>query len=859
MKANKPPRWASWLLARCRIRGDRDILLGDFEEEFHYLQQEWGTSYARRWYISQVLVSLPGFIDQMLRWSGAMLTNYLKVAVRAFRKQPVYSLINVVGLAIGLACCLLIFLFVQDELTFDRFHANADRIYRLEPIQEVNHARSSFTDAPTGPALVEAYPKVEAATRTFRVEALVSFEDQQFFGEKVAYVDSSFLSMFSFPLIQGTIQTALAVPNSIVLTASMAEKYFGEEDPMGQVVRIDNEADYTVTGVVEDVPHNSHYTFDALASFDTLYPKYPWLKSFGSVAVRTYLLLAPGVNHLELEPKFESFLEEHDTFSAALHLRPLTNIHLHSTVWEIDPQGDIQSVYLFSAIALFILLLACINYMNLSTARSAKRMNEVGMRKVLGADRLQLIFQFLGESIIMAVGALGLALLFVLIALPVMNDYLGRTLTILPLVTGNGLLLISSFCLAVGMLAGTYPAIALARFNPIRVLKKTASIAQGKSRLRQALVISQFVVSIVLLTATFVVGAQLQYMQKENLGFDQERVINIFVRDANLLAHMDVLKQELKADAQVVNVTVSSTGVDEFTSSGPITREADEDFSEQELTGYIFADEDYIDTFGMEVVAGRNFERERTATSSHDIIVNEALVRKLGWTSPEEAIGQRVRSYMSKELGTIIGVVKDFHVRSLRSSVPSVVLANARKQDDSIVSVRMGPGDISAALSRFEAVWNRIIPDWPFDMVFLDESLQQRYVQDRQQGQLFSVFSVLAIFIACLGLFGLAAFMAQQRTKEIGVRKVVGATVPQIILLLSKEFTSLVGIAFVVAVPGAYLLMDRWLNEFAFRIDLSWYLFALAGVLALGVAWLTVSFQSIRAARSNPVEMLRYE
>lgn len=854
-----PPRLAAWLLERFRIRGDSDILLGDFEEEYHILCNRYGVAYARRWYWVQVAASLPGLLDQWLRWSAIMLTNYLKIALRTLRKQPGYTVINLFGLALGLACCIIIYLYVADEFSYDRFHTNAEHIYRLERTQP-NGGRSAFTDGPSGPTLATNYPEIEAAVRFSPREMLARVGDRQFYGEDVLFTDSTFFSVFSFTLLQGNPQTALTAPNSIVITASFAQKYFGERDPMGALVLLDNEDELVVTGVVEDVPSNSHFDFDALTTMQLAQQKYPYMKRWGSISLQTYVLLVPQADPAAVEAKFETFLTQYQTFADALHLRPLLDIHLYSNVFERYPQGDIEALYLFGVIAFFILLLACINYMNLATARSAQRMKEVGMRKVLGADRKQLALQFLGESVVMTLLAMGLTLLIVQSVLPLFNTFLDRSLSLVPFFQAQGLLLLLAFSLFVGVAAGLYPALYLAHFQPVKVLKGSTNPGSGGSLFRQGLVVVQFVVSIALLAATLIVSAQLDYVQSRNLGFEEEHVVAIQLRDQKLLERAEGLRQTLLNDAQVVAASISNSGIEIPQSSAPVAApEFGELTDASPITEFVFSDKAFPETLGLTVLAGEGFDEAKTSQTDTHVILNEAAVKRYGWATPEDAIGKTLESRITNDPFTVIGVVNDFHTRSLRRQVTPMMLFNVWLQRDGVLLVRLQPGDARPALARFEALWNDRIPEWPFEYNFLDETVASRYAGEHQTRQLFTLFASLAILIACLGLFSLAAYTATRRTKEIGIRKVMGATVNQIVLLLSKEFTRLVLVAFVIATPIAALLMDRWLDDFAFRIDLPWYIFALAGFMALAIAWLTVSYQSIKAALGNPVRALRHE
>jgi len=804
-----------------------------------------------------------------------MLTNYLKIALRNLRKHKGYTFINITGLAVGLACCLLIVLFVRDELSYDRYHDNADRIYRitLDALLGEQEIHGPISPAPMAQALVNDFPEVVQATRlfTFRDKTLVRYEDNRFVEERFFFGDSTFFEVFTFPFLQGDPETALVEPNTVVLTESTARKYFGQQNPIGQTLRVNERTDYEVTGVMADVPTNSHFHFDFLGSLGTLdNSRNPmWVSN----NFRTYFLLADGHSPEALQAKFPAMVKNYagpqveqflgitiDQFFAsggrfAFQIQALTDVHLHSQLdFEIEPNGDITYVYAFSVVAFLILLIACINFMNLATARSANRAKEVGVRKVLGSNRRQLTLQFLMESMLLSVIALGVALVLAAVLLPVFNSLSGKALQI-DYLDGFMLSGVIGLAVLVGLLAGSYPAFFLASFSIVNVLKGRGLVGMKSSGLRSGLVVFQFVISIALMIGTAMVYRQVDFIQNKRLGFDKEHVI-VLERFNALGPQQQAFKQQIQQHPNVVAVAAANTlpgrsfGDTSFIPEGA----PPEEILSLRL---LYTDFDLLETLNLELVDGRFFSRD-FATDSAAVVLNEAAVKELGWT---EAVGKRLVSPSfngeETEFITVVGVVKDFHFQSLREAIRPLGLFIGRNLN--YLAVRIQPGDISGTLAAFETQWKTFAPGQPFTYSFLDRDVDALYQADQRTGSLFGTFALLAIMIACLGLFGLAAFTAEQRTKEIGVRKVLGASVGGIVLLLSKEFTKLVALAFVVAAPLAYFATNRWLQDFAFQADFSWWIFVLAGLAALTIAWLTVSYQSIRAALTNPVEALRYE
>ena len=806
-----------------------------------------------------------------------MLKNYVKIALRNLLKSKGYTFINVAGLAVGLACCLLILLFVRDELSYDRHHEKADQIYRitLEALLGEQEINGPIAPAPMAQALVNDYPEVVQATRlfTFSGETFVRYEDKRFVEERFFFGDSTVFEVFTFPLLRGDPETALVEPNTVVLTESTARKYFGAEDPVGQTIRIDEENDYEVTGVMADVPENSHFHFDFLGSLGTLdRSRSPvWVSN----NFRTYFILAEGQSAEALEAKFPAMVEKYagpqveeilgitiEQFFASggrfeFHLQALTDIHLHSQLnYEIEPNGDITYVYAFSIIAFLMLLIACINFMNLATARSAGRAKEVGVRKVLGSNRRQLTLQFLMESMLLSVIALGVALVLAVVLLPVFNTLSGKALQIN---YGDGAVLAGLVGLAVlvGLLAGSYPAFFLASFRIVNVLKGKGQAGLKSSRLRSGLVVFQFVISIALMIGTAMVYRQVDYVQNKHLGFEKEHVIVLERFDA-LGPQQEAFKEQIRQHSNVVAVAGANTLPGRTFGDTSFFPEGSPPDQLRNIR-LLFSDFDLFETLNLELVDGRFFSHD-FSTDSTAIILNEAAVKEFGLTV-SEAVGKRLVSPgfsdEEEQYIPIIGVMKDFHFQSLHDAIRPLGMFIGRNL--SYLAVRIRPDDIPGTLARLETEWQAFAPEQPFTYSFLDSDVDALYQEDQRQGSLFGTFALLAIVIACLGLFGLAAFTAEQRTKEIGVRKVLGASVPGIIVLLSKEFTKLVVVAFVVAAPVAYLVIDRWLQGFAFRVDISWWIFLTAGLAALVIAWLTVSYQSIRAALTNPVEALRYE
>lgn len=805
-----------------------------------------------------------------------MLINYIKTAFRNLRQNKMYSLLNIVGLAIGIACCLLIFAYVQDELSFDRFHTRADRIYRVCTIVDIKDRYMNFaaTAHVQGPMFKDEYPEIENFVRFnyYGSRRVVRYKDREFTEEKFIWTDNSIFEVFSFKLLQGNPKDALVKPNTVVITEAMAEKYFGKEDPIGKNLRVHNDTLYLVTGIIENIPSNSHIRPDFFASFSTLdlQPSGNAAADLtGNIDYFTYILLKEGVNPQQLEKKFIGFVDRHigdllKRFEGTIkyELEPLTSIYLHSQrEGQLEPTGNVSYIYLFSGIGLFILLLACLNFMNLSTARSANRAKEVGLRKVVGAQRGQLIKQFMGESMILALIAIALAMLLVSFSLPLFNNISGKSLTMnyfskLPFLWG-----LAGLFAFVSLIGGGYPAFFLSAFRPVEVLQGKLKRGTKSSFLRIALVSVQFTVSIVLIIGTLIVNKQLSFMRSQKLGYDKDHIIALRIRNEETQKKYEAIKNELLNHPYILKVSASSSlplGRNSFSAHHAVGK------PEGELTMLCsqIVDEDFIGTYNIEIVQGRNFSKSYVTDRQEAIILNEAAVKKLGWQ--ENPLGQQIEVFMSLEKRkryTVIGVVNDYHFASLHEEIQPLVLYNANPHggDYYRLSLKIAPENIQETMAHLKSKWKEFDSQYPIEYVFLDEEYDALYRAEERLGQLFGYFTALAVIIGCLGLFGLSAFSAEQRTKEIGIRRVLGATIPGVMVLLTKEFTKWVLAAIVIAWPTGYFIMNTWLQNFAYRIDLGFSTFLLAAVLALFISIITVIFQAFKTALANPVDSLRYE
>ena len=807
-----------------------------------------------------------------------MFKNYVKIALRNFLKHKGFSFINIFGLAIGVACCLLIVLYVLDEVSYDQYHEKANKIYRVGIRGFVNNNlfHGVVTPAPMAKTLVNEFPEVTAATRLRNFGFPVfRYEDKVFSEEKVFWVDQAFFDVFTVPFIKGDPKTALAQPNMIVLTRSMALKYFGDEDPIGKSLNADKRRDYLVTGVVEDVPHNSHFHYDFLASLIT----YDDSRSpiWVSNNYYTYFVLQEGASSEAFEAKLAGLVKKYvgpqimaavgitlEQFFASggawdYFIQLLTGIHLHSHLdYELEPNGDIAYVYIFSIIAIGILFVACINFVNLATARAANRAREVGIRKTVGSNRGQLIRQFLSETTIMSFFAVLLALLAVQLLLPLFNNITGKQLAVPYIQNVLTLPLLLGLVLFIGILAGTYPAFFLASFDPVIALKTEMSGKSKKSNIRNVLVVFQFTVSIVLIVGAVIVSRQLKYIQNRNLGFNKEQVVIVKKTD-DIGNQVPVFRQELLKNPKVINATNTNDLIgNEFGNSA--YKLAGATGEETHLLHTYSTDPYFVETYQIEMAAGRYYEEGRQA-DQQSAVINEAAVKDLGLTDPlgKQIVAIAPTSDRSLTF-TIIGVMKNFHFKSLHHQIgPLIVHLYGPEGRGRYVSVRIHSENIRETLTFLENTWRKFASNQAFEYEFFDDHFARIYQAEERTGQIFFSFSLLAIIIASLGLFGLAAFVAEQRTKEIGIRKVLGATEVGIVFLLSKQFTKWVVLSNLFAWPIAYYFMQKWLQRFAYQASISAWSFLFAFIVVLLLALLTVSYQTVKAARSNPVELLRHE
>lgn len=851
-----PPRLAAWLFRLFIPIHERDYFFTAINEIFEDIYTKKGTGAARLWFWGQFFRSLPGFIKNSFEGSIGMLKNYLKLALRNIIKHKAYSFINISGLAIGMACTILILLWVQSEWSYDRFHENSPEISRViinSQNPDGSIGSSYWNPGGIAPELKDKYPEIINYTRIRPPWPCQLKYKENISKSMTCMADPSFFTVFTFPLIKGDPQTVLSDPKSIVLTEEAAKRYFGDEDPIGKTITLDfwREFDLQVTGILKNVPTNSHLQFDCLIPFSVARTLGWKVDSWEGSDYISYLVLKKNSRHEEVNQKISGIIKErYPESNATVQLQPLTHIHLH----KLGGGGPIIYIYIFSSMAIFILLIACINFMNLSTARSTIRAKEIGIRKVMGAHRKQLEKQFIGESILMAFIALTIAVAFVNLFLPIFNNLTGKEISI----DYDGTIILSFFIIALitGIISGIYPAVFLSSFQPGRILKGVSRAGSKNPSFRKSLVVFQFVLSVFLIISATIVYNQLHYIKNINLGYDKEHVV-CFGLSKGMSDKYDTVKQKLLQDSNVLAMTAShSSFINKNSSISGASWEGKTD--EKKLNMFIHAvDYDYLKTFNMEMIQGRFFSEEFSTDAEEGIVLNEAAIEAMGIENP---VGKQFKFplFKTEKRGKIIGVVKDYNISSLHKEIKPLVLIIAPWWYYNFY-VKIKPDDISNTMSYLEKTIQRIVPDFAFEYTFLDDDLDKLYRADQRMAEIIKYVMLLAIFISCLGLFGLASFTIEQRTKEIGVRKVLGASLTGIAALLLKEFIKLVLLGNIIVWPIAYFIMNRWLQNFAYHISINFWVFLLTGMLTFLIAAITVSYQAIKAAIANPVEALKYD
>jgi putative ABC transport system permease protein len=797
-----------------------------------------------------------------------MLKNYLKIAFRNLWRNKVFSIINISGLALGICCCGLIMMYVQHELSYDQYHRHSDRVYRVAiNIQMANQPEMKFAAVmpPLAPVLIKDYPQVEQVVRilnTFGDEVLIQANAEKKFYEKgFTWADANIFEVFTFPFVEGNAQMALQKPYTVVVSQSIAQKYFNSTQVLGKTIRLNND-NYTISGVMKDIPANSHFKPDFIASMITAKDD-PSFKNWHGTMTQTYLKLKPNQAIQKFEKQIakvaDPFVKEDlKKFSQTytFFLQPLTAIHLHSNLrYELSKNGSIAYIYVFMGVALLIILIACINFMNLATAQAAQRAKEVGVRKVIGAYKNQLIGQFLGESFLMSWLALGLALGMIELLLPTFNHLSGKDLRFYDFFNWRFLSIFGLIFFVSGLLSGIYPAFFLADFQPVTVLKGNFKSSSKGRFVRQGLVVFQFTISIILIVVTLTISQQIDFMRQQNLGFVKDKIVVIPIKNGHETAKKTlILKQELKKEALVSQASVMSQAIGRIANNNLIQLKHDK--SRQSDFQLMFTDFDFLNTFQIKIAAGRAFsEQIKTDNGNRQAaLINEAGARALGFVKPEDALGQELWD----DWGKIVGVVKDFHFSSLQQKI-APLLIYVEPNYANCIALKITSENPPQAIQAIETKFKQILPDFPFEYAFLDQDFDRQYKTEQQLAQLFNIFSTLTILIACLGLFGLTTYTVQQRTKEIGIRKVLGANILQITYLISSEFVILITIAFAIATPVAYYSGRMWLQDFAYRVEMNGLSFVLAGFAVLLIAFLTVSFQIFKATRVNPVEVLKNE
>jgi len=797
-----------------------------------------------------------------------MIRNYFKIAWRSLWKNKTASIVNIIGLSVGLACCLIMVLYMQHELSYDKFQQNGDRLVRVIMEYSFNGSpvtKGNFTSSKVAPSFKRNFPEVEDGVRmSADGDRLVKYGKKLFTEKKFLYADPAFFRIFSFRLVKGNPAEVLKSPNTVVLTRSTAKKYFGNDDPIGKILVVSsNKTNFTVTGIAEDCPSNSQIKFDFLASFSSFGPAQE--ETYFNANYTTYLLLKDKNSITSLQAKIGPFMKKEMVSSEGTYvnyeLEPYTRIHLYSPYDAFEPNSNITYIYIIAGIALLVLIIACFTYINLSVARSIDRAKEVGIRKVSGAFRLQIFTQFIIESFIITTASLLLSFTLVAAFLPAFNQLSGKSLQpsdlTQPGVVGVALLI----DLFIAFVAGSYPAVILSKFQPVKVLKGGFRNTSSGLWLRQSLIIFQFVISIFLVIATIIISAQMHYIQNKKLGYEREHLI-LMNLDFSIIDKADVFKAELRNNREILSVSSANSSPVDIVGSYVMKR-ADMKSGQEINTWGNFIDEEYVKTNGLQLIAGSDFTKQDVLDASHDdytrnvfhFVINESAAKALGWT-PEQAIGKQM-FLGDRRPGEVKAVVKDFHFASLHTPIEPLVLFPGSW--GSTLIVKVSGNNLAQTIRFLQNKSKQFAPGIPFEYRFMDEDFNKLYDTETRTNRVFTIFSSIAIFLACLGLFGLSAYSARQRIKEIGIRKTLGASVSNITFLLSDSFLKLVLIAFILAAPVSWFVMNKWIQDFAYRIHISWWMFALAGLSALLIALITVSFQSVKAATANPVKSLRTE
>ncbi|MEM9390170.1 MAG: FtsX-like permease family protein [Bacteroidota bacterium] len=871
-----PPKWMDWLLDLFCREEEIEILRGDLYELFEERLETSGPLVAKTLFLAGVLDFFRPFAIKKLpnTKTTIMLGNYFKVTKRNLSKQKLYSSLNITGLAAGLICFMLTFLYLQDELSYDRFHSKSDRMYRvLERFEsEGVGEHSASLPFPTGPTLAADYQThIESMVRLFNFQSptltLANKEKDKAFNEsRIFFADSAFLDVFDFKLLSGNRQQALDKPNSILITPTMAAKYFGDDDPMGKQLEFQAGQLLEVTGVLEDAPTNAHFQYDFIISFSSLKQWYN-----GSLPASwywnpcwTYIVLKENASSSDLIEQFPAFVTkyfpEFIQSDVTLELQPLHDIHLHSKLdYEIQANSDIKSIYIFGAIAIFILFIATVNFINLSTARATKRAKEVGVRKSLGSSKSQLVTQFIFESILMTFLAVSLAFVAVAFLLPAFNQLVDKEISLSQLLLPSHIIYGSFLSISIGLLSGFYPAFVLSSFRAVAVLKGDRLKVKGLN-FRKILVTAQFAISMFLIAGTIVAIDQFRLLQDQEVGFDQEHVLMIPVIRSPMGDYYDTFRNKLLQSTRVRSIT----GVEEIIGAKhQVENYRFEGMERSKPFPRFHVLHDFTETMNIELAAGRDYSRDYNTDDSLAYVINESMVNALGWNSAEEAIGKRFY-YRDQLKGEVVGVVKDYNFVSKHHPIGPLVLdltTNPRAFNlfMKYLAVRVDGENIPESIEVVENTWNSTIPDRPFDFFFLEDRLNQSYAAEQKLSKITVILSVLAISVACLGLFGLATFNIERRTKEIGLRKVLGIKTSQIMSLLSKEFSVLLLVAFLIGIPLSYLFLEQWLNGFAYRVELSPWPFMLAGALTFLIAMSTVFYHAFKASYINPVDTLKSE